>query len=269
MKLVRGSTRVTLIIGHPIAQVSSPALFNQRFAELDLDSVMIPADVAPDQLADFLRLLRGWGNADGCVVTIPHKRSVADGLDELTDRAQRLRAVNVIRRTPEGHLAGDNVDGFGFLNAAAAHGFDPRGRSALVIGSGGVGSAIADALCDGGIQHLAVTDVDSERAAWLASVLGAAFPMVDLAVSVDDDLGRFDLVVNASPTGMGGIEELPIATSAISTIRSNTLVADVVTKPALTPFLRLAQQGGRTIQQGPETAAGQTELLGRFIGCLP
>jgi shikimate dehydrogenase len=171
---------------------------------------------------------------------------------------------------PDGRLTGDHFDGLGFLSAAAAHGFDPKGRNALVIGSGGVGSAIADALCDRGIGRLTVTDVDSERATWLAGVLGAAFPSVVLAASCDDDdLGRYDLVANASPTGMEGTEELPIAASAIATIRIDALVADVVTRPALTPFLRLAQQGGRTIQQGPETAAGQTELLGRFMGCLP
>jgi hypothetical protein len=74
--LVQGSTRLTLIIGHPIAQVSSPALFNRRFEDLCLDSVMIPADIAPEQLTHFLSVLRGWDNADGCVVTIPHKRAV-------------------------------------------------------------------------------------------------------------------------------------------------------------------------------------------------
>jgi shikimate dehydrogenase len=88
--LVQGSTRVTLIIGHPIAQVSSPALFNRRFEDLGLDSVMIPADIAPEQLPHFLRLLRGWGNADGCVVTVPYKRAVVEHLDELTERGQRL-----------------------------------------------------------------------------------------------------------------------------------------------------------------------------------
>ena len=267
--LVHGSTRVTFIIGHPIAQVSSPTLFNRRFEDLGLDSVMIPADIASEQLALFLPLLRSWDNADGCVVTIPHKRAVVEHLDELTERAQRLQAVNVIRRMPDGWLTGDNVDGLGFLNAAGAHGFDPKGRSALVTGCGGAGSAIADALCDSGIRCLTVTDVDPERAAWLTGVLGAAFPSVALAVSVDDDLSRFDLVANASPVGMGGPDELPIPASAIATIRADALVADVVTKPAMTLFLQLAQQGGRVVQQGPETAAGQTELLGRFMRCLP
>ena len=267
--LVQGSTRVTLIIGHPVAQVSSPALFNCRFEELGLDHVMIPADIAPARLDLFLSLLRGWNNADGCVVTIPHKRAVVEHLDELTARARRLRAVNVIRRMPDGRLSGDNVDGLGFLNAARTHGFDPNGRQALIIGAGGAGSAIADALCTGGIRHLTVTDVDPERAAWLASVLGAVFPSVAFAASAEDDLGRFDLVANASPVGMGETEELPIPAPSIESIRADALVADVVTKPAMTPFLRLARQGGRTIQLGPETAAGQTSLLGRFIGCLP
>jgi shikimate dehydrogenase len=267
--LVQGSTRVTLIIGHPIAQVVSPALFNRRFDELDLDAVMIPADIASEQLALFLPLLRGWDNADGCVVTIPHKRAVVEHLDELTGRARRLQAVNVIRRMPDGRLIGDNLDGAGFLNAAAAHGFNPRGREALVIGSGGVGSAIADALCDNGIRHLTITDLDPRRSAWLAGMLKAAFPHVDLKVSIDGDLGRFDLVANASPAGMAATDELPIPALAIATIRSDALVADVVTKPAMTPFLQLARQGGRLVQQGPETAAGQTTLLGQFIGCLP
>jgi shikimate dehydrogenase len=267
--LVQGSTRLTLIIGHPIAQVSSPALFNRRFEDLCLDSVMIPADIAPEQLTHFLSVLRGWDNADGCVVTIPHKRAVVAQLDELTDRARLLQAVNVIRRMRDGRLAGDNVDGLGFLNAAKAHGFEPNGRAALLIGAGGVGSAIAAALCGHGIRHLTVTDIDPERAAWLAGLLGAAFPSVASAGPVEDDLGRFDLIANASPVGMGGAEELPIPAPAIATIRADALVADVVTKPAMTAFLRLARQGGRTIQQGPETAAGQTELLGRFMGCLP
>jgi shikimate dehydrogenase len=269
MALVRGTTRVTLIIGHPIVQVSSPALFNRRFQDLGLDSVMIPADISPKQLPYFLDLLRGWNNADGCVVTIPYKRAVVGDLDELTERAERLGVVNVIRRMKDGRLKGDNVDGLGFLNAATTHGFDPNGRDALVIGSGGAGSAIAEALCGGGIRRVMIRDIDSERATWLTKVLRDAFPSVILTVSSDDDLSRFDLVVNASPVGMEGTMELPIPASAIASIGTDALVADVVTEPAMTPFLQLAEREGRQIQQGPETAAGQTELLGRFIGCLP
>jgi shikimate dehydrogenase len=269
MMLVRGTTRVTLIIGHPIAQVRSPALFNRRFRDLGSDSVMIPADISPKQLPYFLDLLRGWNNADGCVVTIPHKRAIVGDLDELTERAERLGAVNVVRRMRDGRLKGDNVDGLGFLNAAKAHGFDPDGRAALVIGCGGAGSAIADALCASRIRLLMVRDIDPQRALWLTKLLGEAFPSVTLSVSVDDDLSPFDLVANASPVGMSGTAELPIPASAIASIRADALVADVVTEPAMTPFLQLAELGGRYIQQGPETAAGQTELLGRFIGCLP
>src|SRR5690349_19782845 len=143
---VRGTTRITQIIGHPIAQVRSPELFNEHTASLGIDAVLIPVDVDPAQLGDFIAFQRGWYNSAGFVVTIPHKRAVVPLVDGLTERAKRLQAVNVVRRREDGTLLGDMVDGLGFLAAARKHGFDPKGRSALVVGTGGAGSAIVDTL---------------------------------------------------------------------------------------------------------------------------
>ena len=201
---VRGTTRICQIIGHPVAQVRSPELFNRQLEQDGTDAVLIPVDVSPEQIPDFVALQRGWHNSGGFVVTIPHKRAVVEHLDELTERAKRLQAVNVVRRGPDGRLTGDMVDGLGFMAAAAKNGFAPRGRSALVIGTGGAGSAIVDALCDAGIAWIAIRDVDPSRVAWMRDVFGAAFPAVEIG-EAGDDLGGFDLVVNASPVGMGEI----------------------------------------------------------------
>jgi shikimate dehydrogenase len=264
---VRGTTRISQIIGHPIAQVRSPDLFNERLEPLGIDAVLIPVDVSPEQLGDFIAFQRGWHNSDGCVVTIPHKRSVVEHLDLLTARARRLQAVNVIRRNSDGSLIGDMVDGLGFMAAARKHGFTPQGRSALVIGTGGAGSAIVDALCDGGVARLALRDVDPARVTWMRDLFGAAFPAVEL-LETYNDLSGFDLVVNASPVGMGGTGEFPIPEAQLKTLRSDTLVADVVTKPPLTPFLLAARECGCRVQTGPEMAAGQIEILGKFLGVL-
>jgi shikimate dehydrogenase len=263
--IVRGTTRISQIIGHPIAQVRSPDLFNERLEALGIDAVLIPVDVSPEQLGNFIALQRGWHNSDGCVVTIPHKRPVVEHLDLLTARARRLQAVNVIRRNPDGSLIGDMVDGLGFMAAARKHGFTPQGRSALVIGTGGAGSAIVDALCDGGVARLALRDVDPARVTWMRDLFGAAFPVVEL-LGTCDDLSGFDLVVNASPVGMGGTGKLPIPEAQLKTLRPGTLVADVVTKPPLTPFLLAPRECGCRVQTGPEMAAGQIEILGRFLG---
>ena len=116
--MVSGFTQVVAVIGHPITQVKSPENFNRFFADQQLDSVMIPVDIAPEAVADFLQALRGWHNMSGVLVTVPHKQRAAALVDELTPRAQHLNAINVIRKLADGRLQGDMLDGVGFQLAA-------------------------------------------------------------------------------------------------------------------------------------------------------
>ncbi|STT01760.1 shikimate/quinate 5-dehydrogenase [Klebsiella pneumoniae] len=116
--MVSGTTQVVAVIGHPIAQVKSPDNFNRYFAEQHMDSVMIPVDIVPDAVAAYLNALRGWQNMTGVLVTVPHKQRAAALVDDLTPRARRLNAVNVIRKLADGRLQGDMLDGVGFQLAA-------------------------------------------------------------------------------------------------------------------------------------------------------
>lgn len=126
--MVSGFTQVVAVIGHPITQVKSPENFNRYFADQQIDSVMIPVDIAPEAVADFLQALRGWHNMSGVLVTVPHKQRAAALVDELTPRAQHLNAINVIRKLADGRLQGDMLDGVGFQLAAEAHGFSAAGK---------------------------------------------------------------------------------------------------------------------------------------------
>ena len=121
--MVSGTTQVVAVIGHPIAQVKSPDNFNRYFAEQHMDSVMIPVDIVPDAVAAYLNALRGWQNMSGVLVTVPHKQRAAALVDDLTPRARRLNAVNVIRKLADGRLQGDMLDGVGFQLAAEAQVF--------------------------------------------------------------------------------------------------------------------------------------------------
>ncbi len=157
--MVSGFTQVVAVIEYPITQVKSPENFNRFFADQQLDSVMIPVDIAPEAVADFLQALRGWHNMSGVLVTVPHKQRAAALVDELTPRAQHLNAINVIRKlVPMVRLQGDMLDGVGFQLAAEAHGFSAAGKKGLLSGCGGVGSAIAWGLCEAGIRQLALYD---------------------------------------------------------------------------------------------------------------
>ena len=240
--MVSGTTQVVAVIGHPIAQVKSPDNFNRYFAEQHMDSVMIPVDIAPDAVVDYLNALRGWQNMTGVLVTVPHKQRAAALVDELTPRARRLNAINVIRKLADGRLQGDMLDG--------------------------VGSAIAWGLCEAGIRQLALHDQNPTTRQRLHDLLAEAFPAVQLS-ALPDTLHGVDLLVNGSPAGMAGFDELPLPQALLDTLDSATHVADVVTAPVMTPLLTFAAARGCRVQTGPEMALAQMTLMGQFIGAIP
>lgn len=266
--MIRGSTELVGIVGSPIAQVKSPENFNAWFAEHGRDLAMLAIDMQEPALDGFLAALRGWKNLRGCVVTVPYKQVLSTRLDAVSERSAALRSVNVIRREADGRLVGDIVDGEGFLNAARRHRFDPSGKRALVVGSGGVGSAIAYSLCQGGVTRLAIADLSAERVESLCALLRQAFPAIDIGGAYTS-LADFDLVVNASPVGMGDTGELPLPQSLLETLSKHCLVADVVTSPEITPLLAFARRMGCTVQTGPEMAFAQVGNLGHFMGVTP
>lgn len=266
--MISGFTQVVAVIGHPIAQVKSPENFNRYFADQLMDSVMIPVDIAPEAVADYLKALRGWHNMCGVLVTVPHKQRAATLVDELTPRARHLNAVNAIRKLADGRLQGDMLDGIGFQLAAEAHEFHPAGKKALLSGCGGVGSAIAWGLCEAGISQLALYDQNPATLQLLRNRLATHFPHVHLT-DLPATLNDLDLVVNGSPAGMAGFDPLPLPQALLETLSPSTHVADVVTAPAITPLLTFARDRGCVIQTGPEMALAQMKLLGQFIGVIP
>lgn len=259
-----GRTLVYPMIGHPTVQVKSPTTFNRYFAEKNVDGVMIAVDVPPTGVGHFFALLRGWLNCPGCVVTIPHKQEAARQCDELSPRARDLGAVNVIRRTDEGKLIGDMVDGIGFLEALKLHGFAVAGKRVVVFGAGGAGSAIAYSAAESGAAEVAVVDTDKSRQKVLLDLISRRFPSTGLMDSVKS-LSGFDLAVNATPLGMNGDPNVPFP---LETLESHTFVADVVTEPEITPWLAAAKALGCPAQTGYEMTLGQFIIMGRHMGIV-
>ncbi len=260
--ITSGRTLVYPMIGHPVAQVKSPATFNRYFREKRIDAVMVTIDVHPADVGHFFALLRGWQNCPGCIVTIPHKQEAARQADDLSPTARDLGAVNVIRRTGHGRLAGDMVDGLGFLEALRTHGFDPRGKSATVFGAGGAGGAIAYAIAGAGAASLAVVDIDRVRQDRLIALIASRYPHVALSDGLSS-LAGIDLAVNATPLGMNGDTRTPFP---LDTLGPSTFVADVVTEPDITLWLQGARERGCRTQTGYEMTLGQFAMMARHMG---
>jgi shikimate dehydrogenase len=263
--IVTGTTAVVGIIGNPIVQVKSPGAMNQYFSDHGLNTVLVPIEIAPDAVAGFIEMVRRWTNCKGIIVTVPYKQVVAPLLDGLTPRAARFSTVNVFRRDVDGTLTGEMLDGVGFIAAAAAHGVDPAGKRAAVVGAGGVACAIANSLCEHGISYLAIQDLDAAKQDSLIGKLRSAFPATEVVAGVTTT-ANLDILVNGTPVGMNGDPRLPLPDLVLAGLTGRCFVADVVTAPTMTPFLTLAAQRGCTIQTGLEMTETQLEQLAAFMG---
>ena len=259
-KIVDGSTQILGIVGDPIRQVRAPEIWSALFRANGFNAICVPFHVKPAELQAFLAGLRTVQNLMGLIVTIPHKPAAVHHVDALTDRAQRVQSVNLMRRDADGRWTGDIVDGVGFVKGLLSSGQRVEGRRALVVGSGGVGTAIAFAIAEAKAASVHVADIATDRASNLARRLEAAGTPSGTSTA---SANGFDLVVNASPIGMKADDPLPIDCTHLA---SSALVGDVVVHPQITPLLAEARRRGCHVQPGSVMMDHQLTAMAEFLG---
>ena len=194
------------------------------------------------------------------MVTAPHKFAALDAVDDTTRAARTAGAVNIIVRNDDGSLLGDNIDGAGFVTALRRNDAEIDGRQVLLFGCGGAGSSIAAALLDAGVHRMTLIDTSENRAVALNKRLGSVCTLGP----APEDVGAYDLVINATAIGLDGVS----AVHALGGIKPGAFVADVVTNPPMTPFLQSAATRGAHVQTGAEMAAGQVEMVLQRFGLI-
>ena len=160
------------VIGHPVAHSLSPKMHAANFAALGLDATYEKFDVAPGDVAAFVRAKRDAGYR-GLNVTVPYKLAVMPLLDHVDESVARYGACNTIRFEKDGTLTGFNTDVIGFVTGLEAHGYKLAGEKVFIVGCGGAGSALATACCYEGAAALTVADLDAPRISALAEKLTA------------------------------------------------------------------------------------------------
>jgi shikimate dehydrogenase len=229
------------VIGDPIRHSLSPTIYNAAFAALGLDWVFLAARVPAGHGAAAVTAMRTLG-LGGLSVTMPHKAHVITALDRLTPVAATLGAVNSIAWEGSA-LVGDNTDGDGLL-AALRHdeGFVPEGCRCLVVGAGGAARAVVLALAEAGAAEVIVANRTRDR----AEVAVALAPAVARLGHADECAG-VDVVINATPLGMGDEPTLPVDPARLG---AGQLVVDLVYHPAATPLLEAARARGAVAVNG-------------------
>ena len=246
---INGYTRLAAVVANPIKHSISPFIHNSAFEATETNGVYLAWEVEATDLAETVANIRRY-QMYGINLSMPYKEQVIPYLDQLSEEARLIGAVNTVVNR-EGTLIGYNTDGKGFFKSLPS--FKISGKKMVLLGAGGAAKAIlAQAILDGVSQvSVFVRSASIEKTRpYLEKLQNATGFRVDLFALEDvqdfqDSITKADLLVNATSVGMDGSSQ-PIPTSIV--LPEKLLVADVIYQPFETPFLKWARnQGNQSI----------------------
>lgn len=236
-----GATRVAAVIGDPVRHSLSPVLHNAAFRAADLDWVYVALPVPSGGAASAIAAMRTLGIA-GLSVTMPHKTDVVGAVDDASATVRALGAANTIVRRVDGSLCAHSTDGDGCIDALGDEGIDVSGKRCMVVGAGGAGRSVVLALAGAGASAIVIVNRDAQRSA-AAVALGGPQARRGTANEVD----TCDIVINATPLGMGDDRRLPIDPARLG---AGQVVNDLIYHPLVTPLLAAAAGRGAQVVGG-------------------
>ncbi|MBD2746742.1 shikimate dehydrogenase [Microvirga sp. BT688] len=258
---ISGATKIFGIIADPIQHVQTPQVFNDVLRARGVDGVLVPFHISKDDLAACIDGLRHMRNLGGLIVTVPHKVRMLAMCDEVTERARRIEAVNVVRREHDGRLVADMLDGEGFVSGLRHGGIEPAGKRVYLAGAGGAANAIAFALADARVSHLTVANRTKIKAQELCERIREYYPDLRVDVGTDDPYGH-EVLVNATSLGLCTSDPLPFD---VSRLAPSSIVAEIIMKPAETSLMAVARSRGCRIHPGLPMLQSQIALLADFL----
>ena len=260
--MISGKTTLVAHIGYPTEAFKAPLIYNPWFDARGIDAVVVPMGVRAADYPAALKALSRFTNLRGALVTMPHKITTVGLVDECTTTAKIAGSSNAVLIRPDGTLLGDMFDGTGFTRGLKRKGFTFAGATCLVVGAGGVGSAIAASLAAEGVASISLFDTNAPSVEGLVARLRQHYPNLAVEIRSNDPAG-YDLVVNGTPLGMRPSDPLPVD---VTRLAPSTFVGEVVMKQEITPLLRAARERGCRYQIGTDMLFEMIPAYLEFFG---
>ncbi len=262
--LPTATTSVFAILGKPVQFSKSPNLHNAVFEHLGVDAVYVAHE--PDDVGVAIAGMKELGYS-GANVTMPYKSAVIPYLDEISDAAREMNAVNTLAFR-NGMVYGDNTDGAGLLNEIRATGTEIEDASILLLGTGGAASAVWTQAALDGAKEVRVfnrmkPEFDEIRATLteLSAKTGSRLTLHDLGDEADlkAAVEESTIIINATSVGMGDMADQSLIPA--EWLGSQHTVADAVYHPRITKLI------GEADAAGAKTVEGLRMLLGQAAIC--
>ncbi len=254
---ITGTTGLLALIGSPVGHSGSPAMYNYSFQRLGLDYAYVAFDIQESEVEKAIEAIRTF-KMRGCNVTMPDKTEAVKYMDELSDAARLIGAVNTIVND-HGRLKGYMTDGEGFVNNLRDHGVQIEGKKITVAGGGGAATAIQVQCALDGAREISIFNI---KDAFFARTLETAEKIreqkPDCIVNVYDiadeakmkeEIAASDIFANATIVGMKPMENESVVKD-VSAFHKGLVVCDAVYNPKQTRLLREASQAGCTCITG-------------------
>lgn len=249
------------VLGDPISQIRTPQAINPIFKKMDANIVCVPLHISAMDLQSAWAGLKALQNLIGFGVTLPHKHEVFRLCDSLDEAAERVGAVNVVRREQDGTFRGYQFDGLGFANGLEVQGHGIEGRDCLLLGAGGAASAIAHELIDRKVSSLGIANRTRSKAEELAaSVNDRVGKAVAYATDANPTSGQ--LVINSTSLGLNASDPFPLDPNFLD---ASMLVAEVIAKPEKTALLFEAERRGALIHSGIHMVHNQVGEIAKHL----
>lgn len=257
---IHGRTALVPLLAYPSEHVRTPGFFNQYCSDHGINAVMVPWKVSPAGLPAAIEAIRRIENIPGFVITIPHKQEICRHCDTLEGLAEVMGVCNAVRKNADGTLTGRMYDGRGFVQGLVDRGVALAGKAVLLAGAGGVATAIAFELAGSQVRCIGIRNRSVDKARELAEQLSRHFPALTIELN-PPRLETFDIAINGTSLGLHPGDALPFDPSAL---RQDTVVAEVVMQPDITPLLQKASENGQYIHKGVHMVTTQIQLLVSF-----
>ncbi|OGQ75349.1 MAG: shikimate dehydrogenase [Deltaproteobacteria bacterium RIFOXYA2_FULL_42_10] len=249
---ITSKTKTLGIFGYPISHTLSPAMHNAVIKALGLDMVYLPFEVKPSNLKEAINGIKSLGII-GVNITIPHKESVIRFLDDISEEARLVGAVNTIVNKDR-KLVGYNTDGSGYMASLKEElGFNPKSKRIIIIGAGGAARGILAALATQKPKSITVANRTLSRAVSLIKAFKGKFRDTRFeAIDLDNNMLKMsfnsvDLLINTTSVGMKQSKALKIP---LETLPKIAIVSDIIYNPLETLLLKKAKKLGLTTHGG-------------------
>lgn len=240
--MIKGSTNIVALIGHPVEHSFSPPMHNRAFEKLNMDYAYVAFDVEPANLKSAIEGAKAL-NIKGFNVTIPHKISVMEFLDEIDEVASLIGAVNTIDFK---NMKGYNTDGIGAVKAIEEV-TSIKGKNVVIAGAGGASRAISFYIAKYGADAMTILNRNPLKAQNLASDVSNSGLIGEVKSDSISEINAYladaDILIDTTPVGMHpNVDDEPIATS--QNMHEDLVVFDAVYNPNETVLLKEAIKAG-------------------------